>query len=794
LGPFEIARFGKNLVWRSHANAEQVAAAQARAAEHYPAVVAEIDALVSSIATQVARLPPARLLQRAWWEHAGIVLGLGGKEVAESDQLAAMRMIDYVQSVIAGVKPQAYAEEISEEDWNELKADVTKLFHRLTMDYQICLTAHQRKQDPGFDMELEEFRFRAQILWLNIRGKRYQVHERQALLDVLSPHSEILIKLFGIDAPTLTGELDKILAKLTRGLVEAVPELRQFQSDTIDQLEALARENEGLNIEALFEKAFEDKALVARGSEVMGEVFGLDLFDVGKNTSLPPALLDSLSWSPGEDAAFFEPGNFCGWPLRIWPIMRRPFIRLDDRIFCFDANSLFDNIYRVLRRVIVSREPGYVEAWNKQQQSVTEELPFTYLGRLLTGARVYRGVHYRWAPKGGRAQPHEADGLIIFDDHLLVIEVKGGAFTYTSPADDLDAQLKSLRNLLQEPARQGNRFIDYLESAPEVPILDSNGKEITRLRRGDFRHVTVCAVTLDAFTALAARAQHLAPVGIDLGKRAVWPLSIDDLRVYTELFDNPLVFLHYIEQRMRAGQSRYVDLNDEMDHLGLYLVQNNYSQHAVNFMAGNFDKLSFDGFRTPIDNYFSGLLCGESPKLPRQPMPARLGEIIDWLAQSNEPNRCQLASFLLDAAGDFRSVMAARINEALQENKLLGGARPWSVSRGMEMTLYVWSPPAPRERLAAEQHTRAVMLTAGETSRRLVELEYGDDGVLAAAHLKHLSLDALGPAELADARTAAFSLQRRRLKKAFASGKPGRNDACPCGSGRKFKRCHGARP
>jgi len=146
-------------------------------------------------------------------------------------------------------------------------------------------------------------------------------------------------------------------------------------------------------------------------------------------------------------------------------------------------------------------------------------------------------------------------------------------------------------------------------------------------------------------------------------------------------------------------------------------------------------------------------------------MPARLGEIIDWLAQSNEPNRCQLASFLLDAAGDFRSVMAARINEALQENKLLGGARPWSVSRGMEMTLYVWSPPAPRERLAAEQHTRAVMLTAGETSRRLVELEYGDDGVLAAAHLKHLSLDALGPAELADARTAAFSLQRRRLKK-----------------------------
>jgi uncharacterized protein len=31
--------------------------------------------------------------------------------------------------------------------------------------------------------------------------------------------------------------------------------------------------------------------------------------------------------------------------------------------------------------------------------------------------------------------------------------------------------------------------------------------------------------------------------------------------------------------------------------------------------------------------------------------------------------------------------------------------------------------------------------------------------------------------------------QAAKLKKAFASS--GRNDPCPCGSGRKFKRCHG---
>lgn len=792
-GPFEFARFGKTVIGRSHATPEQVVAARARMAEHFPTVVAEIDALVSSIAGQIARLPPGHLLHRAWWEFAAIVVGVGGKKAGDLDQLDAMRMVDYVQSVIASVKPETYAEEVSDDDWNKLKADVTTLFSRLMLEYQMCLTAHRKTQDPGLDMELEGFRVRAEMLWLNARGKRYQVHERQALLDVLAPHSDVLVKLFGLDAATLVDELDKVLAKLTRGLADAMQELAAFREDALGRLEKLAGDHAELNLDALTDRLFEDKDLAARREKVAGEVYGMDLFDVAKNTALPQALLDELSWSPGEDAAFFAPGDFRGWPLRIWPIMKRPFIRLDGRVFCFDIFSLFDNVYRILRRVIVQREPSYGDTWNDRQKAVSEELPFTYLGRLLPGARIYRPVHYRWAAGGGPAQWHEADGLLIFDDHLLVIEVKAGAFTHTSPANDLPAHLASLRNLLQAPARQGSRFVDYLESAAEVPIADSDHNEIGRLRRGDFRHITVCAVTLDAFTALAARAQRLAPLGIDVGQRAVWSLSIDDLRVYAELFDNPLTFLHFIEQRVRAGQSKHVDVNDEMDHLGLYIAQNNYSQYAAELMANEFDRLGFDGFHTPIDDYFHAVVRGDAPKLPRQEMPPPLAEIIGFLARSNEPHRSELASFLLDAAGDFRDTLAAAIEQALRENKELHRARPLSIYGGMAMTLYVWSPSAPRLGLPAEQHTRAVMVANDETSRRLVELEYTEDGVLISAHMKHVSLAGLAKAELERVKAASLSLLRKRVDRARAKGKIGRNEPCPCGSGRKFKRCHGRR-
>jgi preprotein translocase subunit SecA len=790
-GPIEFARFGKTTGARSRATPEQFAELQAKMAESYPTIVAEIDALVASIAGQVKRLPPDRLMHRAWWEFAATVVRINEEKAEESQQLDAMRMVDYVQSVIASVKPGTYASDVSEEEWNKLKADVTTLFHRLTLEYQMCLTAHRKVQDPNLDMELEEFRVRAEMLWLNIRGKRYQVHERQALLDVLSPHSDILLRLFGMDAAELVEELDKILQKLSRGMADVMLEFSAFQDDTLTRFENLSKEHPELDFEALRDKVFEDKDLAARRDRTMGGLFGLDLFDVGMNTSLPKTLTDELTWSPGEDTEFFGPGEFQGWPLRIWPTMKRPFIRLDGRTLCFDFFSLFDNIYRVLRRVIIQKDASYSGIWNDRQKVISEELPFTYLNRILPGATIYRPVYYRWKAGAGSAEWHEADGILIWDDHLLVIEVKGGSFTYTSPANDLPAHLDSLRNLLEAPARQGSRFVDYLESAAEVSISDRSHNEIAKLRRDNFRHITICAVTLDAFTALAARAQHLGPVGISVGNRPVWPISIDDLRVYAELFDNPLTFLHFIEQRMRAGQSKHIDLNDEMDHLGLYIEQNNYSQFAAEIIANELDKLGFTGFTTPVDEYFRAVLLGDPPKPLRQSMPARLAEIIDFLATSNEVHRSELASFLLDAGGEFRTQITEAIDQALNESKELRRTRPLSVYGGMAMTLYVWSPSAPRLTIEAEEHTRAVMVANDEVSRRLIELEYNEAGTLIGAHMKHVTLAALASHELERIRQASLSLRRARLTRARAKGKIGRNDSCPCGSGKKYKRCHG---
>jgi hypothetical protein len=122
-------------------------------------------------------------------------------------------------------------------------------------------------------MALEEFRFWSEVLWMNVRGKRYHPHERQALLDVLTPHSDVLIRLFGIDVPMLVGELDKILEKLTGGLGAAMLEFERFRDDTLDALTKLADRTGIADLDVLHAKVFEDPDLAARRDKVIGEIF-----------------------------------------------------------------------------------------------------------------------------------------------------------------------------------------------------------------------------------------------------------------------------------------------------------------------------------------------------------------------------------------------------------------------------------------------------------------------------------------------------------------------------------------
>jgi hypothetical protein len=796
-GPFEFARFGKNTISKSHLSKEQLTEAHVRMAAQFPKIVSEIDSLIAHAADLVSQLPSEQLLLRGYWEFFMSQLGIHDEASVGHEQAQAFRMVDYVQSLIVSIPKKAdYRNVVTEEEWADLGNTVEKIFAKLNMEYQICLTAKRQIDDPDLNMDYEKFRYEAEMYWCNVRGKRYQYHEEQGLKDLLLLHSKIIEEIFGITAEALVAELIKIQHNLSAGINDAFGGFTEFREETLDRMESLI--NGGFKADEpqrLMAKAMEDSVLKQQGEAVFNKLFGLDLFDLEKATNLPKPLLDELTWSEGQDTDFFAGKELKGWPLRIWPVFKRPFVKLGNRYYCFDQSSLFDHIYRNIQKSVVRLRPAYKEKWNTTQKQASEELPFKYLQKILPASTTYRNVHYPPTSTGSEKKNScEVDGLLIFEDHLFVIEVKAGAFTYTPPAIDIDAHIESLKSLISAPANQGKRFVEYLEGADEVDIFDDKHNQICRMRQKDFRHITICAVTLDSFTEMAAQAQHLSSIGVDTGENRVWPLSIDDLRVYADVFDNSLMFLHFVEERMRANLTSYVELNDELDHLGLYIEHNMYSQRAKEMADNGANFVRFHGYRSKIDTYFSAKLFekkfGDAPEPPlRQTMPARLAEIIDFIAKHNVPKKAGLSSFLLNIAGDWRDSLSDGIEEQLKTNASLNRPRPLSTFGVVRLTVFCWSGGVTNNRINAVEHTRTVMYPASEKDRVLLELFYSDQGALENVSWQQVTLNGLSDSEIQALQQQAEVLRQRRLKN--HKGKPGRNEPCPCGSGKKYKRCCG---
>ena len=228
------------------------------------------------------------------------------------------------------------------------------------------------------------------------------------------------------------------------------------------------------------------------------------------------------------------------------------------------------------------------------------------------------------------------------------------------------------------------------------------------------------------------------------------------------------------------------------DHLGLYLRENNYSMYASNLKRFSAGASGIRWLSNTRGTTITGAIArGQRAVLPKQKIPTRLAEIIEFLGRSHLRGRSEIVAFLLDSSGTFREEIAKTIELQLRDNTLLGRVKPASTYGDHAVTLFTWSGTVRRDGIFAREHTMAVLAAAGETGRPLLELEYSGEATVTAVHWRWVSLAGLTDVETARIRSKAATLRARRLAAVSAQGRIGRNDRCPCGSGRKYKRCCG---
>ena len=801
IGALELARFGKNVHMKSSWPDGTQEEFRNAMIQNLPTVVAEIQTCVAEVAGLISRYNPLYLMRKAFGDMLSEHMS-SGEEVAETeDSLNSLYVLEYVQNIIASCNStEGENDKICDSDWDSLKKAIALIYKRITRIYLLCDSA-RRKHESESDDDVESFRFQAQLHWMAVRGKRYTVHEERNLRDLLLCHDQSIRSVFGISAEEIVLAVSNILNSLMEGMGKSTLELIEFDKEilegsvgAINVLGACKNEDEA---RSAIQKIITERNLEDCQANILNRLYGFDLFDIELITGLKPAFLRQLSWCQGEDSDFFSDGEFSGWPLRITPLSKRPFLHLGDKYYCFNAFGLMDNIYRIIEKIVFKASSEAKQSWIDARKNNSEKIPLQYFRALLPGCRTFKEVYYKWFSRLGSPKKNwcETDGLIIYGDHLIILEIKAGSFTYTSPGDDFDAHVASIKNLVMSPAQQGERFSEFLKSSDRIVVYDCDKiTPLEELRSSDFRKITICALSIDSFTEIAAQIQHLKPLGIRFGPTPVWSISLDDLRVCSEIFANPLIFLHYLEQRMSAFESKNVNVNDELEHVGLYFAFNNYSLEANDMHIESGAEITFNGYRSKIDAYFHDKQFQSGLETPfKQDIPLQIAKLIDFCSKYQCKDNVALASYLLDCDQKSRNDLSEGISKILMDQPVRLKYQFMSTSGDVRLSVACWQDwlmPPQEDRFIFYAKTHLVCWN--ERDRNLLQIYFNKLNAITHFSWTKITSDELTEQERERLSVSAGKLKSLRVKRAMSQKKKiPRNAKCPCHSGKKFKHCCG---
>jgi hypothetical protein len=523
--------------------------------------------------------------------------------------------------------------------------------------------------------------------------------------------------------------------------------------------------------------------------------------NLNRHTKLPPTLLADLAYRRGEETEFFAPGDFAGTPFRTLPARKKPLIQLGSDYYAVDPCFTRDAGYRALLHNLLRRRPDYKKIFEERQKAMSEAAFADILAAQLPGAAVYQEVYYK---DPATRQWSENDTLILLDDVLFLVEAKAGAAaTIASPALDFDRHAQSVQDLVLKAYKQCERFFNYLNSADDVPLyrrVRGKYEECGRVRRSDYRVMVPIGLTVESFSPFSAYCKELPQVQPLLGKHAFVSLSIDDLFVLRRFLPTPGSFAHYMEVRQAAAGMRRSHLFDEMDHLGAYIKKNRFDQDIADQLKdGKASMLILDGMSDIIDWSFEGE-DWESRPIPTQPFPDEVLKLLEALDATRARGWLSAESRIRDLGAEGRDDLArmlADVRPTLDKYP----ARYFILSVGGE-PLFVW--------LEREFRTNWVEVNNKASAAALAINAPNVIGILAKVGAAgsyeraesfavntpttrgednaHIHEEAARMAQ----RARAISIGEPQTRSAASRvSKTGRNDPCPCGSGVKYKKCHG---
>jgi len=511
--------------------------------------------------------------------------------------------------------------------------------------------------------------------------------------------------------------------------------------------------------------------------------FMFDVADVVKHSGLPRAVVMQVL----QAFTFADDGNKTFNSLQDFNATNAfPLLKIADESFVLFqymsfAEALYDTPF-----FWMFADKRYSDTAATNRGLFAEDFGVQRLVRVFGAENVYRNVDI-WKSKG--AKLGEIDVLVLFGDRAIVVQAKSKRLTLAARKGN-DLQLKAdFKGAVQDACDQaldcGRLLVER-----SARYTDASGREIV-LPTGIKTVYPLCLVS-DHFPALSFQARQFLKT-TTLAKLET-PLVCDVffLDTVTEMLETPLRLLSYLELRSLAGNS--VMLSHEHTALGFHLKQNLWIEDAHLFVLVDDISADLDVSMAVRREGISGRRTPEGILTTLEG--TAVGSIVAEIERGANPAAIDVGLHLLKLSGSAARDLSGVITRLA--NKSASDGMRHDATIGIDkastgLTIHCTGEDHISAALALKNHCELRKYKQRAQTWCGMAVEPGTGQFRFGFVLNYpWKLDTK-----LEQRTAHISPGRpaSALKPFIRTGsfpRVGRNEACPCGSGRKFKRCHGA--
>ena len=461
-------------------------------------------------------------------------------------------------------------------------------------------------------------------------------------------------------------------------------------------------------------------------------------------------------------------------------VASHPLILLDDGTrLAFLEYGLFESLYED-PFYWIGLDKEYLGKHSQTRGSFVEGVTERLLKKVFGDEHVLKNVVFRSSTGGVLG---EADAILIYGYRAFIIQAKSKKLTLASRAGDDLALGKDFQAAVQHAYDQALECIQHIKSGV---LAFSDGREVDQSVFSDIREFYPICVTSEHYPALSAQVRELLKLQESPGVAHPIVLDVFTLDVLAEMLETPLYFTDYLVKRADAADR--ILATHELVILSWYLKRNLFIKENELVTLADDVLVELDLAMAVRRAGIAGQATPEGQLTRFAGTP--IGRIIDVVNASTRPDVHRLGEVLLGMSGDAADALNEGIERAVRltavDGKLHDIAMGLEGGGGITVLCNTLTAEEAHKRLLSQ----CTMRKYTEKADRWYGVSLTPDG--APQFMLGVEYPWIEDAELEE---LAGDFRVRSVTHAFKpdrSRKIGRNERCPCGSGKKYKKCHGA--